>query len=160
MITINSNLYITGEYNIWKTDKYLNVLIAHNESGAGYRGIYFNCSENLIYETSKSYTYFQVFNTNLTLNYTASVSPNYPYSFYEYNNELYVGTAYGVLVLVIVNKVIIRSFNGCSASPLNSIVSDTFGVLMISCPANDLINLYYSNGTYTVNSLTTSSNPM
>ncbi len=31
---------------------------------------------------------------------------------------------------------------------------------MISCPANDLINLYYSNGTYTVNSLTTSPNPM
>ena len=159
MLTINSNLYITGYSNIWKTDKYLNVLIAHNESGAGYRGIYFNCSENLIYAASRFYTYFQVFNTNLTLNYTVNVSSYYQYSFSEYNNELYIGTTNNT-VLVVVNKVIIRSFNGCSASPLNSIVSDNFGFMAISCETISKIDFYHSNGTYTGNSLTTSSNPM
>ena len=60
MVDINSNLYITGENNIWKTDKYLNVLITYNESGE-YRGIHFNSTENLIYVASKAYYYVQVF---------------------------------------------------------------------------------------------------
>ena len=42
MLTMNSNLYITGDDNIWKTDKNLNILITYNGSGASYRDINFN----------------------------------------------------------------------------------------------------------------------
>jgi hypothetical protein len=45
MITVDTNLYITGSHNIWKTDKYLNVLHTYNRYAAGFRGIYFNLTE-------------------------------------------------------------------------------------------------------------------
>jgi hypothetical protein len=122
MVTINSSLYITGSINVWKTDKYLNVLFTHTESGvANYNWIYFNCTDNLIYVAPTGYTYIQVFDLDLIINCTISVSPNNPRSFGEYDNELYVGTNQ-LLVLVIVNKIVIRSFTGCSSGPLYSIV--------------------------------------
>ena len=46
---------------------------------------------------------------NLSLIYNVSVSPSKPYFFYGYNNHLYVGTK-NDMVLVLSNKVIIRSF--------------------------------------------------
>jgi hypothetical protein len=49
IVNVNSSLYITGENNIWKTDKYLNILKTFTSSGANYRGILYNCTENLIY---------------------------------------------------------------------------------------------------------------
>jgi hypothetical protein len=159
IVTVNSSLYITGQSNNWKTDKYLNVLIKHNESGAYYRGIYVNTTENLIYVASTAYTYLNVFDFNLTLKYNVSVSPSKPYSISECNNELYVGTKDGI-VLVLVNKVIIRNFTGCSASPLNNIVSNNFGFMAINCELNNKINSYYSNGTYAGTSITTPSTPM
>ena len=158
MVDINSSLYITGENNMWKTDKYLNVLITYNESG-NYRGIHFNSTENLIYVASKAYYYIQVFNINLTLNDTLNINSYNPYSLSEYNNELYVGTTTGS-ILVVVNRAIIRSFTVCSSSRANSIVFDNFGLLAITCESNSIINFYYSNGTYTGNSLATTLYPM
>ena len=51
MITIGSNIYLTGWGNIWKVDKDLNILINHKTTVAtpGYRGISFNPSNGLIY---------------------------------------------------------------------------------------------------------------
>ncbi len=96
MVTINSSIYLTGTFNIWKTDNYLNILITLSDSNAFYNGIYFNCTENLIYVAPTGYTYFQVFDLNLTLNHTVRLltnNNNYnPRSFSAYNNELYVGT--------------------------------------------------------------------
>ena len=88
MIIVNSNLYISGQNNIWETDKYLNTLNTYTFSGAGYRGIYFNLTDNSIYAAPIGYTYFQLFDLNLTLNYTVNVSPKSPYAISEYNNEL------------------------------------------------------------------------
>ncbi len=159
MVTVNSSLYITGMSNIWKTDKYLNILITHNESAvANYNGIYFNCTDNLIYAASTGYKYFQVFDLNLTLNHNISVSPNNPRSFGEYNNELYVGTSQSI-VLVIVNKIVIRNFTGCSSSPIYSIVVDNYGLLAMVCYSNNSINLYHYNGTSTGYNLTTPTKP-
>ena len=159
MVTINSSLYITGNNNVWKTDKYLNVLITHTESGgANYNGIHFNCTDNLIYAASTGYTYFQVFDLNLTLNHTISVYPNNPRSFDEYNNELYVGTSQSI-VLVIVNKVVIRNFTGCSSSSIFSLVIDNYGLIAMVCYSNNLVNLYYNNGKSTGYNLTTPTKP-
>ncbi len=152
MVTINSSLYITGSHNIWKTDKYLNILITHTESGAYYYGIYFNCTNNFIYVAPTVYSYIQVFDLNLTFNHTISVDPNNPRSFSEFNNELYVGTSQSI-VLVIVNKIVIRSFTGCSSGPLYSLVADNYGLIAIACFSDHLFNLYYYNGTSTGKSL-------
>jgi hypothetical protein len=123
MVTFNSNLYITGYSSIWKTDKYLNVLQSFTSTGANYRGIYFNSRENLVTiadTDTTGKTDFQIFDMNLSLNYTANLSSNYPYFFSEYNNELYIGTTSNI-VLVVVNKLIIRNVTACSGQVLNYI---------------------------------------
>jgi hypothetical protein len=162
MIAINASLYITGDNNIWKTDKYLNVLLTHSESGT-YRGIYFNSTENLIYVASKSYEYIQVFDLNLVLNNNVSVSPHKSRSFGAYNNELYVGT-FDSIVLVVVNKSIIRNFTACIGfSTISSIVFDNYGFMGISCQANlkdNFVELYYFNGTFAGKNLTTPTRTM
>jgi hypothetical protein len=94
----------------------------------------------------------------LTLNHNIGVSPNNPRSYDEYNNELYVGTNQ-LLVLVIVNKIVIRSFTGCSSGPLYSLVADNYGFIAIACFSNNLVNLYYYNGTSTGYNLTTPTKP-
>ena len=151
MITVNSSFYITGTNNIWKTDKYLNVLIEISDNIADFRDIFFNRSENLIYVAPKLYQYIQVFNLNLILQHTINISSEIPRAFSEYNYELYVGTLNGS-VRVIVNKSIIRSFTACS-NAVTSMVSDECGLIAIAC--SDTIKLYYYNGTYTGKSLAT-----
>jgi hypothetical protein len=140
MLTMNSNLYITGDDNIWKTDKNLNILITYNGSGSVYRDINFNLTENLIYVAPMSCTYLEVFDLNLTLKYQVNLTSNQPHSFSEYNNELYVGIIQGSF-LVILNKIIIRSFTGCSGSAITSMVFDDFGLIAISCIFNNKLNL-------------------
>jgi hypothetical protein len=159
MVTVYSYLYITGNSDICKTDKYLNVLKTHTEFGASYRGIYFNSTENSIYVAPNTYTYFQVFDLNLTLKYTVSISTYRPYSFSEYNNELYVGTTLG-LILVINNKIVKLSFTVCSGSTITSTVSDNFGLMAISCENYNLVKFYYHNGIFTGKNLTTPQNSM
>jgi hypothetical protein len=88
-----------------------------------------------------------------------NVSPNIPYSFSEYNNELYAASINGI-VLVLVNKLIIRSFTACSTHVLNYIFSYNFDFMAISCETISQINFYYSTGTYTGKSLATPLNPM
>jgi hypothetical protein len=83
----------------------------------------------------------------------------HPYSFSEYNNELYIGTTSNI-VLVVVNKLIIRNFTACSGQVLNYIFSNNFDFVAISCQTISKINFYYSNGTYTGKSLTTFQHPM
>jgi hypothetical protein len=144
----NSSLYITGDSSIWKTDKYLNISKTFTSSHANYKGILYNCTDNLIYVAPFTYEYFQVFDLNLNLNSTINVSPHNPVSFAENNNELYVGTS-EQLVLVVVNRAIIRSFTACSSSFVSSMVFDKFGLMAIACRYDKIIKLFHSNGTYT-----------
>ena len=158
MVTVNLSLYITGDNNIWKTDKYLNVLITYSES-AYYNGIYFNSTEYSIYVAPFANAYFKVFDLDLNPQYTVSLSPYTPFSLAEYNNELFVGTVQGS-VLVIVNKAIIRIFMVCSSNYITSIVFDNCGFMAISCYSNSFVNLYYYNGTFTDKTISTAPIPM
>ncbi len=151
----NSSLYITGDSNIWKTDKYLNILKTFTSSFAKYRGILYNCTENLIYVAPYTYTYLHVFDLNLNLNSTINVSPHNPVSLAENNNELYVGTV-KQLVLVVVTKAIIRSFTACSSDYLSSMFLDNFGLMAIACRDDKMVKLFHSNGTYTTKNFATS----
>lgn len=118
--------------------------------------MYFNCTESEIYVSSQKYTYIQVFHLNLTLKYNINISQFRSRSFSEYNNQLYVGTIQSI-VLVIVNKEIIRNFTVCPGNDyVTSIVSDNFGLMAFSCYLNKSVKLYISNGTFTRNSLSAS----
>ncbi len=88
-------------------------------------------------------------------NSTINVSPHYPRSFAENNNELFVGCNVGY-VLVVVKKAIIRSFNPCSSVIISSMVFDEFGLMAIACREDKIIKLFHSNGTYTIKRMVTS----
>ncbi len=112
MIPVGNYFYITGSDNIWKTDQQLNVLIRYNSTGSfpWNRGLYYNSTNDLIYVASSNLLVIHVFNLNLTLNDSISITPYQPWSINENNNELYVGTNNGMM-LVILNKQIIKQFN-------------------------------------------------
>ena len=54
-----------------------------------------------------------VFSLNLALTEFISTPPYNRYSMNEYYNQLYVGTGYVGIMLVIVNRQIIQHFHGC-----------------------------------------------
>ncbi len=150
MIPEGNYFYITGDLNIWKTDHQLNVLLQYNstESSPSYRGLYYSSTNDLIYVAPYSLQMIHVFNLNLTLNDTISITPYKPHSINEHNNELYVGTANGT-ILVIVNKQIINQFNGCNQQIviIFSIIFDDNNNMATSC-ANNQLHLYNTSGNY------------
>jgi hypothetical protein len=161
MIPVGNYFYISGRYNIWKTDKQLNVLFQYNSNGSTphYVGLYHNSTNNLIYVAPGRFQMIHVFNFNLTLNDSISITPYQPWSINENNNELYVGTNNGT-ILVIVNKQIIKQFNGCNQQScrLSSILFDSLNNMAISC-ANYQLYLYNTSGNYLNKSILTVSYP-
>jgi hypothetical protein len=156
--TIGSSLYATGETNIWKLDQNLNTLIQYNATGTPiYRGIYINSTNNLIYIAPLALRVIHVFDLNLSLSHTFSTTIYAPWSIANYNNQMYVGTSTGK-ILVIVNELIYHTFNGCNgvATTLTSILFDNCGYMATSCYNNQLY-LYYPNGTYFSQPMTTPS---
>ena len=159
MITTDSSLLMTGGSNIWKLDKDLNILLQHNASDSpGFRCIYYNYTNGFIYVVPHSLTgMIRVFDSKLIYSHTFSILSYKPFSISEYNNEMFVGTTDGT-ILVILNELIINQFNGCNGDSvtLNSILFDQYGYFATSCnnPTNKLY-LYTSNRTYTGSSLST-----
>jgi hypothetical protein len=161
MIPVGIYFYITGQNNVWKTDQELNVLIEHTDiNDPSYRGLYYNSKNDLIYVAPFTLQVIHVFNLNLTLNDSISITPYQPWSINENNNELYVGTTNGT-ILVIVNKQIIKQFNGCNEQSviLNSILFDDFNNMATSCNNNQLY-LYNTTVNYLNQSIPTVSSPM
>ncbi len=104
--TDNKTLYISSMSNIYKTDKYLNLLGQYTATNSpSYRGIYFNPKNILIYVASFNslLTKVDLFNLNLTFNDSIQVSPFTPFSITGNNDKLYIGTSNGS-ILVVVNK--------------------------------------------------------
>jgi hypothetical protein len=159
MIPGGNYSYITGDDNIWKTDQQFKVLIGKG-SITDYRGLYHNSKNDLIYVAPFTLQVIHVFNLNLTLNDTISITSHLPWSINEHNNELYVGTTDGMM-LVIVNKQIIKQFNGCNQQSvkLYSILFDDFNNMATSC-ANYQLYLYNTSGSCLNKSIPTDSNPM
>ena len=111
---IGNSLYASGQENIWKLDQNLNILIQYNASNGTipiYRGIYYNCTNNFIYIAPRALNVIHVFDLDLSLNHSFSTSTYLPWSIAEYNNQLYVGTKNGT-ILVIENQVNINTIKG------------------------------------------------
>ena len=146
MITVNNNLYISSDNNVFKTDKYLNIISQYNSVAAGYLGLYYNSSSNTIYVAGYNKYAIDVFDLNLNLVDSISTSNYYPVSIHGYKNYIYVGTGTGELI-VIENKVINQTFSVCTVTLL-SIQIDDYGYMAFSC--DQTAYLYYSaNLSYT-----------
>ena len=149
MITVNASLIISGNNNIYKTDKYMNNVNLYNNPSALYRGLYFNSSSNSIYVAVNTRSAIDVLDLNLTLVDSIPTSTYQPWSIQGYKNYIYVGTTTGKL-FVIENKDIIQIFVVCSGSYLTSIVIDHFGYMALSCNTDQKVYFYYSaNLSYT-----------
>ena len=150
MITVNNNLYISGDQNVFKTDKYLKIISQYNTSQVYYRGLYFNSSNNKIYVAGQLSQKIDVFDLNLTLVDSISTLNYLPYSVQGYKNYIYVGTFNSSYLLVIENKVIIQTYRVCSGIFLTSIIIDYFGYMAVSCYNDQKVYFYYSsNVSYT-----------
>ena len=161
MITIGNSLYMTGDYNVWKLDKDLNILIEYNPSGyPSYRAISYNPSNGFIYVAANTFSEIQVINLNLTLIRRVSTSPRQPWPITILSNQLYVGTWEGI-ILVYENEMLINQFNGCNENRgfLTSILFDPNGYMATTCYLSNKLYLFSSNGSFTNKSITTHESP-
>ncbi len=158
-ITIDRELYITGNRNIQKRDQTLNLIKQLNNPGVQfYRGIYYNKTNDLIYAGTQNLQRIDVINRDLTLIGIISTPGYGPQSIAEYDNKMYVGTVEST-ILVIENGVIIRSFTTV-CSFITAILIDVYGNMLISSRTNSAVYLYHTNGTYLGKTMSTSSFPM
>ena len=139
MITVNSNLYISSYNNVYKTDKYLNIISQYSNSTTAfdYSGLFFSSSTNLIYVAGQINQTIDIFDLNLTLVDSIATPTYQPFSLQGYKNYIYVGTVSGHL-LVIENKVIIKIVTVCAGTYMYiiSILIDHFGYMALSCNYN------------------------
>ena len=158
MITVNNNLYISGDNNVYKTDKYLNIITRYNYI-AYFRGLYYNSSSNIIYVAGYTKCKIYVFDLNLSLVDTIATSTHQPYSLEGYRKYIFAGTMSGQL-LVIENKVIVKMYPVCSGTQPTAIIVDQYGYMAFCCYHTSATYLYYTaNVSYTNMSLTYSVNP-
>ncbi len=160
IITIGSNLFITGYNHIWKTDDQLNILNQYDAPGpAGYFGIYYNSTSDFIYVASYMSNSIQLFDLNFTSNSNISTLTNSPWSIAGYDNQVYVGTKDGIILVIVDNK-IINQFNGCNGNSfqLVSILFDEFKNMATGCTNNQLY-LYDPSGNYQNKNISTLGTP-
>jgi hypothetical protein len=149
ILTINETVYITGIFNIYKADKNLNIIKQYNAPGSPYyNGIYHNETNSLLYIVSNNDFSIDVFDLDLMILDSILISPSLysnPYSIQGYNNSIYVGT-YGGLILVIINKTVVKTFNGCfnscSLNIITSILFDQYGYMITTTDSSFNNNVY------------------
>ena len=162
MTTVDSNIYISGSNNIWKTDQNLTVLVQYNRTDSPYyQGIYYNSTNSFIYAAANKKQAIDVFGLNLNFIESFSTSSYYPWSISGFNNIMYVGCLSSGTILMIANKIILNTFNGCNgqSGDAKSIVFDQIGYMATSCTGNGMVYLYNENLGYTGKSISIA-NPM
>ncbi len=157
-ITIDKELYITGNGNIQKRDQNLNLIKQFNNAGVTYRGIYYNKTNDLIYVAAEAKQRIDTFNRNLTLVKNISTPGYSPHSIAEYDSKMYVSTMDGS-ILVIENGVIIRNFTTV-CNKISSIMIDTYGKMLVLSETKSFVYLYHTNGSNLGTAISTSSSPL
>ena len=163
MINIGNSLYMTGNLNVWKVDKDLNILINYNPAGYPYhRGLSYNPSNGFIYVVALNLYEIHVFNLNLNLIRRFSTSPHQPMSITVSSNQLYVGTYGEGVILVYQNEILVNQFNCCNGKSdyVTSILFDTNGYMATTCEQTKKLYLFSPNGSFTGKSITTPTLPM
>jgi hypothetical protein len=144
-ITIEKELYITGNGNIQKRDQNLNLIKQFNNAGVSFfRGIHYNKTNDLIYVGTEAQQRIDIFNRDLTLVGNISTPGYNPFSIAEYDNKMFVGTNEGS-ILVIENGVIIRSFTTV-CNKISSVMVDTYGKMLVLSQTKSFVYFYLTNG--------------
>ena len=130
MISVNRSLYTTtaqktvGNPNIFKSDEYLNVSSTFNgmKGSDDFGGIYYNMTNNTLYVASCGNQKIILFSLEFLFVDSISTVPRYPFAIQVNNNQIFITTTTG-MVLVMVNRVIMQTFQGCinTNSPIHSI---------------------------------------
>ena len=157
MISVNNSvIYITGYSNVYKADKYLNLIQSFYSNSSDFTDLFYNEYTNTLFVVS----YFQetVYEFDINLNVVGQLTtPKYvPYSVQGLDNQLYVGTTTGE-ILVFANGVmsqIIQVQKGLS-TVVTSILFDEYGYMAAACGEFHSLYLYYTNGSFTGMNLTT-----
>ena len=150
MIAAGNDFIITGESSIWKTNSELIVLVKRNiSSDLRNNGIFYNGMNSLIYAAA-SYDYsIKIFDLNLTFINNISTQSHWPYSISGYNDQLFVGTYSGIILIIEDNQIISDTFKGCNGNEFRiyKILFDELGFMATAC-SDDNLYLYTINGTY------------
>ena len=148
MISVNNeHLFITSDEGIIKMNVDLDLIQTYNS--LAYIGICYNETNNTFMVVSNLLKQIDIFNLNLTIVDTISLSKYSPWSIEKNNNKLYVGTITSE-ILVIENKVILQKLEICMGvtSFINSILIDQYDYMAVVCGAEDVLHLYYTNGSW------------
>ncbi len=146
MEIVDNELYITGDHNIYKTDKNVNLIKTFTNTGAGYRGIYYNKTNNIFYIAAEFLFKIDIFDRNLTLLFSISTGALNPYSMHVYNDQLIIGSTNGI-VFFVQNDAILKNFSTLCAQH-NMVFADQFGYFAIACFQTSIAYIYHVNGTY------------
>ena len=154
MVTVGDTFYIAGFSNIYKTDKYFNVIKNFYSNASDFTGIYFNSTSNRLYISSFFHKKIYEFDENLTLLDSFNASVYIPCTLRGNNNQLFVGTEDGNL-LVMVDKVLTQTIKVCQGL-LTSVTFDQYGYMAAACAEPNILKLYHINGTFTGSNMTAS----
>ena len=158
---VGNEFFISGDNGFYKTDENINILLNISSIKSYYRGIYYNETSDLLYVSLSGSTFnIKVFNRNLTLMRTISISSFVPYSFNSYMNTLFVGTKNGSM-LVLENEKIKTVYNDVceQTSTVTSILIDKFGYMVVTCNQINMTHLYNINGIFMNISIPTAARP-
>jgi hypothetical protein len=164
MIRHEDSIFITAQYSLFKTDKKLNIIQQYNCSegtNPSYRGIMFNSKNSTLYVVAYESRLIYEFTLDFEVIDSFATPKHYPWSIQEYDNKIFVGT-YSGYILVIVNKIIVNTFNacnGCYNSMVTSMIFDKKGFIYVTSSSLNSIYLYNNNGSYTGISMKTPNYP-
>ena len=144
LIVTNPNL--PAQTTLYKMDKSLNIVKSLTTSFmSSYLDSWYDQTKDLVYLISHNNQRIDVYDRNLSLIKTISVTGHYPKSIMGYKTTLYIGTLAGH-VLVIENDRIMSSFKVCTGYYVYNIHIDTNGNIAVSCYMDQLIKLYTVSG--------------
>jgi hypothetical protein len=142
---VGNELFIAAENGVYKTDKDVNILASYTSSGAGYRGIFFLQATGHVVVANYLRNTIEIFYRNLT--YITNIPiPTMPYSFGEYEGNMFVGTKTGQIIVINNYQITKTYITGCT-SYLTSFIIDPEGYLLYFCYDNYGVYLYHTNGT-------------
>ena len=143
-ILANGQIY-TSNSNIIKYDKYLNIT-AHSNDFSGYRGLYFNSTNGLIYSGDCSRNKIKIFNQSLSLVNSFNIT-FLPCSITEHNQMIVITDQTSGFINFYQNNIFItKILTQCGS--VKSVLFDDYNHMIVLCETS-YVYIYHTNGSYT-----------
>jgi hypothetical protein len=149
--TIKNYLYISSNFNIYKTDLQLNIIKSVYANSSNFRECFYHSESDTLYLAGYGKLAIYAYDLDLNLLDIIDVSPNKPASIGIYNNKMFIGanTNSTCKVLVVQNKIITDVYVTSITAYIVSIFIDSFGYMSLASGANGSLLLYNTDGTNT-----------